>query len=132
MVVDASCLVVVLLGAPGADAVAAAFLAERELVAPHLVDVEVLGVIRRAHRRGLVDGTAATQAVEDLESWPATRVDHRPLIPRAWELRDVLSAPDACYVALAEMLEVPLLTLDQQVAHAPGIRCDVQVPPQHG
>ena len=46
----------------------------------------------------------------------------------SWDLRGNLTVHDATYVALAESLDVPLLTLDQRIARAPGIRCDVQVP----
>jgi predicted nucleic acid-binding protein len=33
---------------------------------------------------------------------------------------------DAAYVALAEALDVILVTADKQLARAPGIRCDVE------
>jgi predicted nucleic acid-binding protein len=96
--------------------------------AAHLVDAEVLGVVRRAQLRGQLDQTAAHQAVEDLESWPAACVDHRPLLERAWQLRDSLSAPDALYVALAEALDATLLTLDRRLARTEGPRCQVELP----
>ena len=74
------------------------------------------------------DGTAAQQAIDDLASWPAARVDHRPLLERAWDLRHSLTAADALYVALAEALQVPLLTLDKRLARADGPRCPVETP----
>ena len=52
---------------------------------------------------------------------------HRLLAPRVWELRDNLSAYDASYVALAEALQIPLVTTDARLARAPGIRCEVEV-----
>jgi predicted nucleic acid-binding protein len=128
LVVDASCVAEVVLAGPDAEVVRRRLAAEPEQAAPHLVDAEVFGVVRRAHLRGRVDPTAARQAVEDLASWPAARVDHRPLLARAWELRDSLSAPDALYVALAEALEVPLLTLDRRLVRAGGLRCRVETP----
>ncbi len=128
LVVDASCLAEVVVAGPDAEPVRVRLADEPEQAAPHLVDAEVLGVVRRAHLRGELDGTAARQAIDDLESWPATRVDHRPLLERAWQLRDVLSAPDALYVALAEALDATLLTLDRRLARAEGLRCQVDVP----
>jgi hypothetical protein len=62
------------------------------------------------------------------QSWPATRVDHRPLLERGWQLRNSLSAPDALYVALAEALDATLLTLDQRLTRADGPPCRVEIP----
>ena len=128
LVVDASCLAEVVLAGPDAEPVRGRLAEDPQQAAPHLVDAEVLGVVRRAHLRGELDQTAARQAIEDLESWPATRVDHRPLLERAWQLRGELSAPDALYVALAEALDATLLTLDRRLARAEGPRCRVDVP----
>lgn len=127
LVVDASCVAAVVLAGPDAEPVRRRLALDTDHVAPHLVDAEVLGVVRRAHLRGELDGTAALLAIDDLEAWPATRVDHRPLLRRAWELRDALSAPDALYVALAEALEVSLLTLDRRMARAKGPRCAIEI-----
>lgn len=127
LVVDASCVAEVVLAGPDAEPVRGRLAEDPDQAAPHLVDVEVLGVVRRAHLRGELDGTAARHAIEDLQSWPATRVDHRPLLERAWQLRNSLSAPDALYVALAEALNVALLTLDQRLAGAEGPRCKFEV-----
>ena len=128
LVVDASCVAEVVLAGPDAEPVRERLESDREQAAPHLVDAEVLGVVRRAHLRRELDGTAARQAIDDLESWPATRVDHRPLLQRAWQLRDSVSAPDALYLALAEALDATLLTLDRRLARAAGRRCRVDIP----
>jgi len=128
LVVDASCLAEVALAGPDAEPVRGRLAADAEQAAPHLVDAEVLGVIRRAHLRGELDLTAAGQAIEDLGSWPGTRVDHRPLLERAWELRHSLTAADALYVALAEAVDAPLLTLDKRLVRADGPRCPVEIP----
>ena len=128
LVVDASCLAEVVLAGPDAEPVRERLQEDPDQVAPHLVDAEVLSVVRREHLRGKLDTTAASQAIEDLESWPAARVDHRPLLARAWELRDSLSAPDALYVALAEAIDATLLTLDRRLARAAGPRCRVETP----
>lgn len=70
-----------------------------------IIDVEVFSVIRREHLLGRLDQTAADQAIEDLEAWPAERFGHRLLLARAWELRDSVRGWDAMYVALAEALD---------------------------
>lgn len=126
LVVDASCLCEVLIGTPGAEAVRDRLAAEQDQAAPHVVDVEVLGVVRREHMRGRLDRTAAAQAIEDLEAWPGERFGHRLLLARAWELRDTVRGPDAMYVALAEALDAVLLTTDRRLAAAPGPRCEIE------
>lgn len=58
-----------------------------------------------------------------------TRYAAMPLWHRVWALRDNLSAYDATYVALAEALQVDLLTADGRLARAPHVRCTVTVVP---
>jgi predicted nucleic acid-binding protein len=126
LVVDASCLAEVLIGAPGAEAIRERLAGDDDHVAPHVVDVEVFGVVRREHLRGNLDRTAAAQAVADLESWPGERFGHRPLLARAWELRHAVRGWDAMYVALAEALGAVLLTTDRRLAAASGPTCRIE------
>ena len=128
LVVDASCVGEVVLAGPDAEPVRGRLAADADHAASHLVDAEALGVVRRAYLRGELDRTAAHQAIDDLGFWPAARVDRRPLLERAWELRRSLGAADALYVALAEVLDVPLLTLDERLGRADGPRCPVETP----
>jgi predicted nucleic acid-binding protein len=127
LVVDASCLVEVLIGGPGAEAIRDRLAADGDHAAPHIVDVEVFGVVRREHLQGRLDHTAATQAVEDLEAWPGERFGHRLLLARAWALRDTVRGWDAMYVALAEALDAILVTTDQRLAAATGPACSIEV-----
>jgi predicted nucleic acid-binding protein len=129
LVVDASCLCEVLIGAPRAEAIRERLAADDDHAAPHIVDVEVFGVVRREHLRGRLDGTEATQAVEDLEAWPGERFGHRLLLARAWELRDAVRGWDAMYVALAEALDAVLLTADRRLAAARGPTCPIEALP---
>jgi predicted nucleic acid-binding protein len=77
---------------------------------------------------GGLDVTAARQAIDDLRDWPGERVGHRPLLERAWDLRDRVRPWDGLYVALAESFEARLLTLDRRLARVRGLRCEVVVP----
>ncbi len=126
LVVDASCLSEVILGGPGAEPIRDRLAGDADHAAPHIVDVEVFGVIRREHLRGALDRTAATQAVEDIETWPGERFGHRLLLARAWELRDTVRGWDAMYVALAEALGAVLVTTDLRLAEARGPRCRIE------
>jgi predicted nucleic acid-binding protein len=128
LVVDASCLVEVLTSTPRAEAIRQQFEDHVDLVAPHLIDVEVMGVVRRRRLANELDDTSARQALMDLAAWSGERFPHAPFIGRAWQLRENVRTWDAFYVALAERLDAPLLTLDTRLARASGIRCEVIVP----
>lgn len=125
-VVDASVLVELLTDGRHTE------LAERRLReepgwlwAPHLVDAEVGQALRAGVRRSRFGSELAAAALEDLIQMRLQRVSHHLLADRAWELRDNLSFYDGLYVALAEVLEAPLLTFDARLARAPGARAEV-------
>ncbi len=126
LVIDASCLAEIMTSGPDAEEVRERLAAHDEHVAPHVIDVEVLGVIRREHLLGRMDRTAATQAVQELHDWPVQRFGHRPLLERAWELRDSVRGWDAMYVALAEALNATLVTTDRRLARAGGPTCRIE------
>lgn len=128
LVIDASVLFEVVADTQEAEVLRARMMLDHDHAAPHLIDAEVLSIIRTHHRLGALDATASHQAVDDLRAWPGERWSHRPLLARAWELRSSLRSYDALYVALAEALEATLLTLDRRLAGASGIRCAVEVP----
>jgi predicted nucleic acid-binding protein len=126
IVVDASVLATAL-GDDGPDGDRArARLRGERLSAPELVDLEVASVLRRQVQGGEVDIRRAALALADLASMPLRRAPHRPLLARCWELRGNLTIYDASYVALAEALDVTLLTGDGRLARAPGPRCRVE------
>ena len=102
-------------------------LREQGLAAPELIDLEVTSVLRRRAHAGSLDQRRAALALRDLRDLPLHRAPHLPFLPRCWELRDNLTPYDAAYVALAEVLEVVLLTADRRLAGAPGLRCSVEL-----
>ncbi len=127
LIVDASCLYEALIGGAAEEEVNWRLAADPDHAAPHVVDVEVLGVVRREHMLGRLDRTEANQAIEDLEAWPGERFGHRLLLARAWELRETVRGWDAMYVALAEALDATLLTSDGRLASAAGPACRIEV-----
>jgi predicted nucleic acid-binding protein len=95
--------------------------------APALIDLEFLSAVRGLLSRKLVSRVGAEESIERFLSAPIDRHTHGPLAWRAWELRANLTPYDASYVALAEMLGTPLLTVDSRLARAPGIRCPIEL-----
>lgn len=127
LVVDASCLYEVVADTPHAEEIRGRLAADPDHCAPHVIDAEVLGVIRRHHLVGALDATSAAQAVDDLAYWPGERYGHRVLLERAWELRAAVRSWDALYVALAEALDATLVTIDARLAAAAGPQCPIEV-----
>jgi predicted nucleic acid-binding protein len=127
MVVDASALLEVLLRTSGSVAVEARLFSGRTLHAPHLLDLEVAQVLRRYERSGVLSARRGHEALEDLEALRIERYPHQPFLQRIWKLRVNTTAYDACYLALAEALDAPLLTMDRRLASVPGHAARVEV-----
>lgn len=128
IVVDASAMLEVLLRTPAARAVEKRlFESSQTLHAPHLLDVEVAQVIRRYAANREIDAERGRTALVDLADFPLHRYPHDFLLPRVWDLRNNLTAYDAMYVALAEVLDAPLLTRDKRLATAPGHHARIEL-----
>jgi predicted nucleic acid-binding protein len=123
IVLDASAVLELLLGTPAGLEVAG-HLEDTAVAlhAPHLIDVEVAQVLRRYVRESQLSAEDARTAIRDLRDLDLSRHAHEPLLDRVWELRHNFSAYDAVYVALAEVLDARLLTADDRLAHAPGVK----------
>lgn len=127
LIVDASCLYEVVVDAVQAESVRDRLARDADQAAPHLIDAEVLSVVRRDQMLGRLDDTGALQAIEDLRDWPGERFGHRTLLERAWDLRGRVRSWDALYVALAEAFDATLVTLDQRLGRVRGLSCSVEV-----
>jgi len=128
IVCDASAVLAVLLDSGRDGQWATARLADADLFAPTLLPYECSNVIRRAELSGAISADQAAQAHADLLDLAVDLWPYDVLATRAWELRANLSSYDAAYVALAEILGVRLVTLDQRILRAPGITCSVSIP----
>ena len=128
IVVDASALLEFLLQTSlGARVEARLFREDDELLAPHLVDVEITQGLRRLVRTGEVSSVRADEAIADLTDLDLHRYPHLDLLGRVWKLRDNISAYDAVYVALAEAIAAPIVTCDAPLAKAPGHRARIEL-----
>lgn len=127
-VLDASVLVEFLTGGEHAESSRRHIMSSPGwLWAPYLVDAEVGHALRSEVRAGEISARAARAALGDLMELRLQRVSHHLLAERAWELRENVTFYDALYVALAEALEAPLVTLDARLAKAPGLRAEIEV-----
>ena len=97
------------------------------LVAPELIDLEVVSVLRRLTRDARLTDASARVALDDLAQLLVRRLPHRLLTERVWELRDNAVPYDAAYIAAAELTGTTLLTADRKLAGIPGIRCRVDL-----
>ena len=121
IVLDASAVIEILLQTQAASPLTERLLsADASLHAPHLLGVEVAQVLRRFCARGELAPERARQALSDLLDFPVELHAHDLLLSRAWELRQNLTIYDGVYIALAELLEAPLLTRDPRLAAARG------------
>lgn len=130
IVVDASVLVPFLIDHAAVGPLVRQRVRDERLVAPAHSKLETQSVIRRRALNGLLDVDVADQAVADLARLPMVVHPVEPLLARAWELRDAVTTYDACYVALAEVLGVVLLTGDARLANAVGPTCTIELVPQ--
>jgi predicted nucleic acid-binding protein len=119
-VIDASAAAEYLLRTPVGIRVAEK-IQDRWLLAPELLDVEVLSVLRRAIFRREVAEQRALTAIEDLLQSPIDRIPHKSLDWAAWQHRNNVSAYDAFYVAAARLYDSPLLTTDGPLTRAPSL-----------
>jgi len=92
------------------------------LIAPHLLDVEVLSALRRLVAGRRIDTHRSEQMLSALAALPVERCAHIPLLGRIWELRHSFTAYDAAYIALAEATNAVLFTGDEKLCKGHGAR----------
>ncbi|HEU5267151.1 MAG TPA: type II toxin-antitoxin system VapC family toxin, partial [Jatrophihabitans sp.] len=93
-----------------------------------LLFYETANIIRRHELAGLIARDQAEQAHADLLDLPIEHWPYQTFAARAWELRSNLTVYDSSYVALAELIETTLVTLDRRIRGAPGLRCAIATP----
>jgi predicted nucleic acid-binding protein len=127
-VVDSSVLVAALVDTGRHGTWAEAVLADGSLCAPELALAEATNIFRRLERARLITTPAANAARNDLMQLDIELFPFEPFADRVWELRHNVTSYDAWYVALAEVLNVPLATLDEPLSKSNGVTCEFLTP----
>lgn len=126
IVTDASAAVSALLN----DGQARRALSDEQVHGPHLIDSEIANALRRQVAARRLGADAAWTALDRWRHLGITRYPVVGLLERVWELRENVSAYDASYIALAELLDCSLVTADARLCRAPGSRCPITVVPR--
>lgn len=123
-VVDASVVVRLLQNRREDSGLRAWFGLRRHVHAPALIDAEVTsatrGLLMTTNTAIRITVARASQMLDDFSDLPLHRYPMQPHQQRVLALRDNFTAYDAFYIALAESLDMPLLTDDRKHAKAPG------------
>lgn len=127
LVIDASSVIELLLGGHAAPVLRSRISGLREsLHAPHLLDLEVLQVLRRHAASGQLSKGRAELAIGFLQQMRIMRHPHADLASRIWALQHNFTAYDAAYLALADKIRCPLLTCDHKLSGS-GLGVAVEV-----
>lgn len=127
IVVDTSAVLGALVGRPAIPGLADRIRGDGDLHAPHLLDVEFQHALRRLVSAAAISDDRAADARMDFAGLTIVRYPHVSLADRMWELRHNVTAYDAAFIALAETLDVPLVTCDARLMRAPGHMAEVEV-----
>jgi predicted nucleic acid-binding protein len=123
VVLDASVVVAALVDSGPDGTWAESLLDEPGLCAPHLLPVEAADILRRGVLAGDLTADTASLAHRDLLDLRIELFAYEPFAHRIWQLRDNLTSDASWYVAVAEVLDAPLATLDGRLRCASGPRC---------
>jgi predicted nucleic acid-binding protein len=127
LVVDTSAVLEALSARDPAPGLIERLAGDGDLHAPHLIDTELLHALRRMGIKREITDERAADARSDFAELALVRYPHQPLNDRVWELRHNLTAYDATFIALAEVLAAPLITCDGRLASAPGHNAQIEL-----
>jgi predicted nucleic acid-binding protein len=116
IVLDASIVVDILIQTKDSPNIENKLLSKKNaFYSPYLLDIEVLSVLRKFYLSKEMSHHRCLEAIDDLRSMPIERVSTDALLELAWNHRDQITAYDAIYVALTELLDATFWTRDQKL-----------------
>lgn len=128
IVLDASAAIELLLGTSlGARVTEVLADPSQTVAAPHLLDLEIVQVLRRLESTGALTRARATDAFHDFKQLDIARYPHDAMADRIWQLRGQITAYDAAYIALAEAANATLVTCDSKLAKAGGHSAQIEL-----
>jgi predicted nucleic acid-binding protein len=127
LVVDTSAVLEALAARDPAPGLIERLAEDGDLHGPHLIDTELLHALRRMNIKHEISNERAEDARSDFAELALVRYPHQPFNDRVWELRHNLTAYDATFIALAELLSAPLITCDARLAPTPGHNAQVEL-----
>ena len=128
IIIDASLALDISVATPQGDALSDQLMGEgHALAAPEVIELEVLQALHRLLWLDRINLTTADRAMAVFAAMEIERYSHLPLRSRIWSLRDNLTAYDAAYFALAELLDAPLWTRDNKFSDIPGHQARVEI-----
>ncbi len=98
------------------------------LVAPELIDIEVLNALRKLDQSGAIPSGRSAELPALMRGLRIRKYGHASLVDGIWALRKNVTAYDAAYIILARLLKATLVTRDKRLAKAPGLNVQVVVP----
>jgi len=127
IVLDTSALVATLVARKPYSDLVTRVASSGSLHCPHHVDIEFLSALRGLVLGGRLTPDRAADARQDFASLRVLRYPIRSVADRAWDMRNAVTAYDACFLALAEALKCSLVTCDSRLAAANGHRASVEL-----
>lgn len=125
MVIDANVIAELIAGDKGLQNSITEMIQGKHLSSPDFTHAAVLSSLRKSYLKQLLTRHDLWTALIEYLEMPISRHDSSDLLMNAMNYLHNVSAYDALYVALAESLNCPLVTLDHRLARAPGINCEV-------
>ncbi len=127
VVVDSSALVHLLIDPSGVGEAIGERLRGAAIIAPAVLPFEVSNVLRRMRNSGALSETEAVLAFRGYSSLPVELWPFDIVSERVWQLGHNVSAYDAAFIALAELIRCPLITADARLSGSPTIRASLEV-----
>ncbi len=129
IVVDSSVFIAALTNQRGLGEWAGDQVRNPDILSTELMPAEVNNALRRMDLTGEITSSDAMRAREEFSAFNLELFSFAKYADRVWALRRNLTCYDAWYVALAEALGCPLVTIDHRLSRATGPECAFVTPP---